>query len=355
MAGDNCFDDGRWSDAIYEYKKLLEKNKNQPEIFFKLGNAYYKKGDMEKAIEAFTAATQLKPDFLDAYQKLSEVSMQIAVPENEIKVCLKEVQKNPNSADAHFRLGVSYYKCNIFMDAKREYEIAVGLDPKKTEAYFNLGVLYQDLNTYDKAEETYKKAIGISQSYDKAHFNLGIVYYQTGRLEESASEYKQVISVNPDYADAYVNLSLVYFIKSFYFDAIESLKKALPLGSAPEKIHYFCGNIYNKMDKKNDAIAEYKKAIKINSKMIAPRYNLGLIYLEKKMVDEAIEEFTRAIVLDHDYANAYLNRCKAYELKDDLSNAQSDYNSYQHAKAAFARFYKEEIRSPFYAGSNSAE
>ena len=40
---DKYMDEGRWEKAIGEYEKLLEKNKKQPEIYFKLGNAYCKK------------------------------------------------------------------------------------------------------------------------------------------------------------------------------------------------------------------------------------------------------------------------------------------------------------------------
>ena len=101
---DKYFENRQWDNAIDEYEKLLSKNKNQPEIYFKLGNAYSKKGDLKKAVEAFNKATQLKPDYSEAYQKLSELSMQIEVPEDELKVCLKEVQKDPNNADAHLRL-----------------------------------------------------------------------------------------------------------------------------------------------------------------------------------------------------------------------------------------------------------
>ena len=59
------------------------------------------------------------------------------------------------------------------------------------------------------------------------------------------------------------------------------------------------------------------------------------------MADQAADEFTQAIVLDHGYAEAYLNRGKAHELKGDKINAQNDYNSYQHVKSFFARTYKE--------------
>ena len=149
-----------------------------------------------------------------------------------------------------------------------------------------------------------------------------------------------------------MNLGIVYFVKGSYNDALETLKKALSHDSNVAKIHSYLGNFYNKTDKTDKAIVEYKQAIEINSKLIAPHYNLGAIYLKKKMADQAIKEFTKVITLDHDYADAYLNRAKAYELKGDRANAQNDYNSYQHAKSAFARIYKEENVSSYYEGSN---
>jgi tetratricopeptide (TPR) repeat protein len=149
-----------------------------------------------------------------------------------------------------------------------------------------------------------------------------------------------------------VNLGIACFIKGLYRDAIEALTKALLQGSNIAKIHYYLGNIYHKMDKTDKAIVEYKQAVEANSRLVAPHYNLGIIYLKEKKADQAIEEFTKVIFLDHDYANAYLSRSKAYELKGDRANAQNDYNSYQHAKSAFARIYKEENVSSYYEGSN---
>ena len=41
--GDKYFENRQWDKAVDEYEESLSKNKNQPEIYFKLGNAYYKK------------------------------------------------------------------------------------------------------------------------------------------------------------------------------------------------------------------------------------------------------------------------------------------------------------------------
>jgi len=90
----------------------------------------YKKGESwKKALELFTIATQLKPDYAEAYQRMSEVSMQIGVPDDELKVCLKAVQKRTLIMQyAHLQLGMIYYKRNHFwMNQRGEYETTIGL------------------------------------------------------------------------------------------------------------------------------------------------------------------------------------------------------------------------------------
>jgi hypothetical protein len=99
----------------------------------------YKKGESwKKALELFTIATQLKPDYAEAYQRMSEVSMQIGVPDDELKVCLKAVQKDPHNADAHLQLGmILLIKRNHFwMNQRGEYETTIGLGSKKGEGIF---------------------------------------------------------------------------------------------------------------------------------------------------------------------------------------------------------------------------
>src|SRR3989304_949265 len=162
----------------------------------------------------------------------------------------------------------------------------------------------------------------------------GDKYFENRQWDKAIDEYKELLSKNKNQPEIYFKLGNTYSKKGDLDKAIEALKKALSQGLNIAKIHYYLGNVYHKMDKMDKAIVEYKQAIEINSKLIAPHYNLGMIYLDKKKTDLAIKEFTKVIFLDHDYANAYLNRAKAYELKGDRANAQNDYNSSRHAPGA---------------------
>jgi tetratricopeptide (TPR) repeat protein len=55
-----------------------EEKREKAEEYFDLGNAYYKKGEYDKAIEAFKKAVALKPDYAEAYYTARDTVLCIA-------------------------------------------------------------------------------------------------------------------------------------------------------------------------------------------------------------------------------------------------------------------------------------
>jgi len=59
----------------------------------------------------------------------------------------------PDSAKAHFDLGVLHYSQRRVAQAIAEYETAVRCDPSYAHAYRNLGEIYVNLGEYERAGE----------------------------------------------------------------------------------------------------------------------------------------------------------------------------------------------------------
>jgi len=120
------------------------------------GRAFYLAGDYAKAIECYKDTVRLKP----------------------------------NSAKAHFNLGLAYDKAGYTKEAIKSYGEVIRLDPKSSVTYCNLGFLYKDLGDSQKAIESFKEAIHIKPDYDKARWNLGMVYVEVGDIENALKEYE---------------------------------------------------------------------------------------------------------------------------------------------------------------------
>ncbi|MCQ2754030.1 MAG: tetratricopeptide repeat protein, partial [bacterium] len=59
-------------EAITEYQLALESLIDSPEIYYKLGVAFYHKGDLDKALNYLTTALEKKNNYYDAYYMIAE-------------------------------------------------------------------------------------------------------------------------------------------------------------------------------------------------------------------------------------------------------------------------------------------
>jgi len=115
--------------------------------------------------------------------------------------CYKEiVQLKPNSAEAHFNLGLAYGKIGDKENEKECYKESIRLKPNSAEAHCNLGFSYRDLGNNEKAIESFKEAIRIRPNYAKAHWNLGMAYVEVGDIANALKEYEVLQERDETYA-----------------------------------------------------------------------------------------------------------------------------------------------------------
>ncbi len=124
----------------------------------------------------------------------------------------KAIEINPDSAEAHYNLGVAYGNLDMFQKAVKAYKRAVDLDPGHEKAYCNLGITYEEEGNYKKAIEVYEKAIGLNPDSAELYLNLGITYGRSGINSKAVDALKRAVKIAPDYADAHYNLGFAYLM-----------------------------------------------------------------------------------------------------------------------------------------------
>ena len=68
---------GRNGEAIKAYEQALRLRPNSVEAYNKLGDAYYYAGNFYKALEAYKQAVRIKPDMAEAYYNLGMTYMEL--------------------------------------------------------------------------------------------------------------------------------------------------------------------------------------------------------------------------------------------------------------------------------------
>ena len=221
--------------AIQEARAALAVDETSIDAMVLLAHANYVKGYYDQVEDVLTKALERggaknkKLHFL-----MGLVHEKANRPEKALDSYSKAVALDPNYKSALMNLGVHLLKNKKWQEAANAYERLTGeLDLKTAAAFTNLGSAYRGLSaeftTSDrkkrdelllKAEAQYNKAKSINKNYANAYYNLGLLYldadpYPQGkddmdlikRLQRSKSffdEYRRMPGADQKLADEQV-------------------------------------------------------------------------------------------------------------------------------------------------------
>ena len=337
-------------DAITEYQLALESLLDSYEIYYKLGVAFYYKGDLDKAINYFTTSLEKKNNYYEAYYMLSETFIRKAHFSDAIDAAQAAVQCAPiKSSSAHYLL-YKLYETASFKNFKTKLKAfwekiqSVILIPFDITAIKNIiqnlsylrflplflhGFYAIQVKNYGLAVEIYKSAIDIAPGFAPLYCVIGDIYLSTGYFEDAITEYKMAIWLDSFNIAAYRHLCRAYEEQGDYNQAIEVYNKLIAMAPNIPDLYSNLANIYYIKGEFDLAISNYQTAITLNpnpswTSIIAQ--TMGFVYQENKSdPDAAISAYQTAYVLTPDDIAIYVNLGSAFYDKEDYVNALQIY------------------------------
>ena len=248
-------------------------------------------------------------------------------------------------------------------------------NPNSDEGYYWLGVLYSEKEEYKNMTDAFNKSLAISENFKEnitemvlshwvKEFNQGIKSFNTAvnatdedsikiHFDKAAGDFQNAIEIAPDSTDAYLNLAFVHIQTGDYNKAEETLENFLDRGKSTEayiylgRILYDKGvniketdslaskesfnraiqileegrklypdnsdilgalqNVYIAADRVNESMDVFKQAAESNPDSPQHQYNYGVILLGSQKFEEAEQRFKTAIELKPDYTDALYN------------------------------------------------
>lgn len=117
------------------YHEYLRQTQS-PNYYVPIASSYYKAAaaltDEKKhfeAIDAYSKAIDLFPQFFEAIDNRAFCKMDLGLWADAIEDFKLSLQQKPNSLLAEFSIGECYFKMGDFQNAKRQFEIAQNIDP----------------------------------------------------------------------------------------------------------------------------------------------------------------------------------------------------------------------------------
>ena len=339
-------------EAITEYQRALETYIDSAEIYYKIGQAHFFKGDLERAINYLNMALKKNEKYSKAYYLLAETYTKKARFLDAAVYAKKSIKLMPfRNSCAHFLL-YSLYKLSAFrnfklaMKSKFELVLSVLTLPFDSKAIKNvfrtlsylkfMPILmkgYYQIQTrgITQAIDVYIQAIEQAPGFVPLYCLLGDIYRSVGQFEDAINEYKTAIWLDCLNIPAYRHLCQAYEEQGDYDNAIEVYQKLITILPTIPEFHSNLANIFYLKGEIDEAISHYQAAITLNpnkqwTSIIAQ--TLGYVHQQGTQdLDAAISAYQSAYLLTPDDIDIYVNLGSAFYDKEDYNNALTVYRS----------------------------
>lgn len=154
-------------------------------------------------------------------------------PAEQLELSLARVDENPDSASAHYNLGLAYTRLTKMDSAEKAYEKAIELDPEHTRAWVNLGGARLLRWDFKGALEANEKALEADPDLLIAHYNKGQAHLYLGEPESMLPCYERVLELDPDHAAGHYFYAVALLATKDISRAREHLSKSMALGHRP--------------------------------------------------------------------------------------------------------------------------
>ncbi|MBZ0252756.1 MAG: tetratricopeptide repeat protein, partial [Candidatus Methylomirabilis sp.] len=118
----------KWGMAESEFRRATEVKPDFAKAWFNLGSLYEQSGEFTRAIDAFLAAIDADKSYVKSYPRLAGLYLRFGNEEAAIQHYERMLQVG-DDADAHYQLGVLYWKKGDKPRAGGHIQQAVKLNP----------------------------------------------------------------------------------------------------------------------------------------------------------------------------------------------------------------------------------
>jgi protein O-GlcNAc transferase len=145
----------------------------------------------------------------------------------------KRVEETPDSAAAHFNLGLAHTERGRMIAAEKAYRRAVEVDPDLVQAWVNLGGALLMKWDFQGCLEANQEAIRRQDDLLVAHYNMGQAYLYLKDAEQLVRCNRRVLELDENHAAAHYFLAVGLLATDRVEEARGECARAASLGYQP--------------------------------------------------------------------------------------------------------------------------
>ena len=221
----------------------------------------------------------------------------VARPQEALKQAHDAVQKDPNNAGNHYRLGNALFDVQRYDEARAAYEAAIKLSPEHESAHCNLGLCLRRLGFFPEAIAAYRKALAIDTDDAAARFDLVAALEAAGDFDGAVKELELLAARQPEDVQVLAHLGNALFRVARYQEAAGACEKVLRLDPGRAGHYYNLGLCFFSMKNWDAALATWLTALAHDAKDGPTNKGLAVVYWKRADYKQAWEAVARCQAL----------------------------------------------------------
>ena len=326
---------GRSAEAVAHLRNVKpECGPLDAEYHSTLGSAYWKSGDLPRALTAFEEALALDPEETSVLLAASELALlmgehdkhrrylrraqhfgadegtlefwdlmrefgqqtqdndDITWHDREIAVMNSVIRLNPGDGYAYLRRGLAYFAKGDDDMAMADMDHLLEQEPHNEAAYILRGTLFGNRKQWDRMAADMGELIRLRPDEAMAFYHRGQAHGEQDQWDAALADISEAISLDPGHADAY-------------------------------RVRGDCLRYKGEYDR---AIADFGTALQLDPENAAARLGRGGAHRMKGELDRAIADYDAAVILKPTEALGYRFRADAHVARRNYAQAVADCN-----------------------------
>ena len=289
--------EGQYADAITEYQKALAIRPNSA-VRLNLALAYYKSGELPKAVDTLKQVHAEDPVNLQATELLADCYLQLGQNQNVISFLtpiwdehpeddaltyllstalvrngqiaegeriIDRILKNGDSAQARLLMGTAKYMTADYPGAKADLEKAIQLDPHLPDVYSYYGRTLFDSGDHAGSQKAFEKELQLDPNDFVSNLDMGILLRANEKYEDALPYLRHALELRPGDPNVRYEISMIEMLQGQLAEAARDLESLTRDHPDFREAVWQLATVYTRMGRKEDAERERAIYGKLNA------------------------------------------------------------------------------------------
>lgn len=297
--------EGKRDEAESFLRQTKKDLSDSPEGYRMLGDFYFAVGDLDKAVGEYSALYSDHPK--DLLTKKNYIQLLILKDrlDEATKLNNEILKPTPHDVEALVYKGEIHLRQNDSAGAVDSFQSALKNDPNSAIAHYQLGLAYSQQRDLRRAESEWREAVRLKPDLTEAQRLIAGLQISRGEIDAVTQTAEQIIQAQPYSPDGFLIRSLAEVAHQKFADAEQDALQAM--NRAPQSfVPYFqLGNVQLAQKHFPEAEKFYQQALEKDSSSSDALSGLMNTYVAQKQYDKAIAAANTQIAKSPSTSNFY--------------------------------------------------